>query len=93
MPAPVHTIDTPLTLKLTQRTRDSLEEKARQCGQDIAVVASDLLERVVSRPTIDEILAPILEEARKRGMNDGDIDVLLRAELEAHRRGQPSEPL
>ena len=75
-----------MMLRLSDRARAKLAEQAKQNGQDIAAVASDLIEQAVARPSVDEVLAPFRKQVAQSGMSDEELDDFLRAELEAHRR-------
>ena len=76
----------PVTLRLSDRARARLAEQAANSGQDISAVASDLIEHAVSRPSVDEVLAPFRKQVAESGMTDEELDAFFRSELEAHRR-------
>ena len=80
------TIETPITLRLSERARAKLAEQAANSGQDLSAVASDLIEQAVTRPSIAEIMAPVRKQVSDSGMSDQELDATLRSELEAHRR-------
>jgi len=80
------TTETPVTLRLSDRARAKLAEQAANSGQDISAVASDLIEHAVTRPSIDEIMAPVRKQVAESGMSDEELDAFFRSELEAHRR-------
>jgi hypothetical protein len=82
----VHTTETAITLRLSERARAKLAEKAASSGQDISAVASDLIEHAVNRPSIAEIMAPVWKQVADSGINDQELDDFLRRELDAHRR-------
>jgi predicted transcriptional regulator len=86
MAIPAHTTDTPVTLRLSDRARARLAEQAANSGRDLSAVASDLIEQVVTRPSIAEIMAPVRKQVAESGMSEDEIDNFLRGELEAHRR-------
>jgi len=86
MAAATHTTETPVTLRLSDRARAKLAEQAASTGQDISAVASDLIEHAVTRPSVDEVLAPFREQVAESGMSDEELDAFFRSELEAHRR-------
>ena len=75
-----------VTLRISEQTHAKLAEQAANSGQDISAVASDLVERAIARPTLDEIMAPVREQVAASGMSDEDLDNFLHGELEAHRR-------
>ena len=78
--------ETQVTLRLSDRARTKLAEQAAKSGQDISAVASDLIEHAVTRPSIEEIMAPVWKQVAESGMSDEELDDFLRGELEAHRR-------
>jgi hypothetical protein len=80
------TTEMPVTLRLSDRARARLAEQAANSGQDISAVASDLIEHAVSRPSVDEVLAPFRKQVAESGMTDEELDAFFRSELEAHRR-------
>jgi hypothetical protein len=80
------TTELPITLRLSSRARATLLRQARDTGKDISQLASDLIEHIVTRPSIDDIMAPVHHQTAASGMSDQEIDDFLRSELEAHRR-------
>ena len=62
------TVETTLTLRLSQRARARLDEQAASSGQDISAVASDLIEHAVTRSSMKEILEPVHQQAAASGM-------------------------
>lgn len=91
MAASVQLTETPVTLRLSERARARLAQQAANRGQDLSAVASDLIEQVVTRPSIAEIMAPVRKQVAESGMNDEQLDDFLRGELEAHRREQEAK--
>jgi pyruvate carboxylase len=91
MPTTVHTTETPVTLRLSDRARARLTEQAANSGQDISSVASDLIEHAVSRPSIAEIMAPVRKQVAESGMSNEELDNFLRGELDAHRRAKKAK--
>ena len=80
------TTETPITLRLSSAAQATLLRQARDTGKDLSQLASDLIEHIVTRPSIDEIMAPVHRQAAASGMSDQEIDDFLRSQLEAHRR-------
>ena len=80
------TIETPVTLRLSERARARLAEQAANSGQDISAIASDLIEQATARPSVDELLAPFRKQVAESGMSDGELDDFFRGEIEACRR-------
>ena len=82
----IHTTETAVTLRLSDLARAKLLEQAAKNGQDISAAASDLIERAVTQPTIDQVLAPFRKQVAESGMSDEELDAFFCGELEAHRR-------
>jgi hypothetical protein len=80
------TTDVPITLHLSDRARSKLAERAARAGQDIAAVASDLIEQAIVRGTVEELLTPFRKQVEESGMSDAELDDFLRGELEARRK-------
>lgn len=75
-----------ISIPITPQTEIKLRQRASASGQDVAAVASEILEQAVSRPTVDEVLAPFRQQVADSGMSDVEVDDFFRAELEAERR-------
>jgi hypothetical protein len=80
-----------MKLRLSRQAREKLVRRATESGQDVAVVASDLIERAVTQPTVDEVLAPFRKQVADSGMSDEELtaffeDVREKAFQERHRR-------
>jgi hypothetical protein len=86
MSATPPTTAVPLTLRLSEHARARLAERAAERGQDPEGYVSDLIERAVTRPSIDEVLAPFRKQVADSGMGDDELDGFLRDELAAARR-------
>ncbi len=78
--------ETQVTLRLSDRARARIAEQAANSGQDFSAVASDLIEHVVSLPSIEEIMAPVRKQVAESGMSDDELEAFLRGEIDAHRR-------
>jgi hypothetical protein len=82
----------PVTLRLSEQARSKLAEHAASSGQDISTVVSDLVEKAVTRPSVDEVLAPFRKQVAESGMTDQELDDFFRGELEAYRREKKAKP-
>ncbi|MBC7784667.1 MAG: hypothetical protein H7144_12585 [Burkholderiales bacterium] len=78
--------ETILTLKLSSRARARLQEQAANTGQDISAIASEMIEKVVGIPSVEEIMDPVRRQVAEHGMNDSQLSDLFRSEIESHRR-------
>lgn len=74
-----------MKLKLTKQTSEKLSQRAAASGKDVAAVASDLLEQVISQPPVDELLAPFRKQVAESGLSDEQLDDFFGGELEALR--------
>lgn len=75
-----------ISVSLSPSAEAKLRARASESGQDVATVASELLEQAVAGPTVDEVLAPFRKQVAEHGMSDAELDDFLRTEIEAHRR-------
>ena len=63
-----------------------LKERAAESGETMPAYAAKVLSETVTRPTIDEILAPFRKQVAESGMSDEALDDFFRGELDALRR-------
>ncbi len=80
-----------MKLRLSKEAGERLAQRATESGKDIAAVASELVERAVAQPTVDEVLAPFHKQVAESGMNDAELDAFFedvreKAFQERHRR-------
>ena len=59
-----------ISISLTPEAETKLRHRAARLGQDLSIVASDLLEEAVRRPSVDELLAPARKQVAESGMTD-----------------------
>jgi hypothetical protein len=90
-----------VTIDLTPDEEQRLSERAARQGQDVTAYVRRLIrEDLTSAPapgrrTIAEVLAPVHEDFRASGMDDGELDTLLRetlAEVRSERRPGTGRP-
>ena len=62
-----------LKLRLSKLAREKLVDRAAKAEEDVAAYASELIERAVTKPSIDEILAPVRADFAKSGMTEDEI--------------------
>jgi hypothetical protein len=67
-----------INISLTPEAESRLRQRAALLGKDLAIVASDLLEKVVTRPSVDELLAPARKQVAESGMSDDALDGFFR---------------
>ncbi len=80
------TTELAMRLRLTQKAKDKLTQQAVESGRPLDEVASELLEQAMSRPSVDELLAPFRKQVADSGMSDEELDDFFRAQLDAVRR-------
>jgi pyruvate carboxylase len=66
-----------LNLDISPETEAKLAVRAAAAGVDIATYASKTLERAATRPSLDEILAPLRAEFSHSGLNEDELTGLL----------------
>jgi tRNA C32,U32 (ribose-2'-O)-methylase TrmJ len=81
-----------MKLRLSKAASDKLAQRAAETGRDVAAVASDLLERAVTQPSVDEMLAGFRQQVAASGMSDAELDAFFRAEIDAYRREKKAKP-
>ena len=80
-----------LSIPITPDTEQRLKAKASAEGIDLTTYAARALERAASRPTIDEVLAPLREEVENSGVTEEQLTGLLeevKHEQRAQRQGR-----
>lgn len=82
-----------ISISLSPEAETKLRQRAAKLGQDLSIVASDLLEEAVRRPSVADLLAPARRQVAESGWSDETLDdffrdVLkeVRNEKEAHSR-------
>jgi transposase len=80
-----------MKLRLSKQASEKLVQRATETGQDLAAVASDLNERAVTQPTVDEVLAPFRKQVADSGMSEEELTAFFeeardKALQEGHRR-------
>jgi hypothetical protein len=64
----------PLSISLSSEAEIKLKKRAAAEGKDPTTYASELVERAVSTPCIDEILAPFRKQVAQSGMSDEKLE-------------------
>ena len=80
-----------MKLRLSKQAGERLAQRAMESGKDIAALASDLVERAITQPTVDEVLAPFRKQVAESGMSDAELDAFFedvreKAFQDRHRR-------
>ena len=75
-----------IKLRISQQAKEKLAQRAAESGRDVAEYTSELVEQAVTRPTLDELLAPVRSDFANSGMSEEEIMALGRDELESLRR-------
>jgi hypothetical protein len=63
-----------LRLQLSHKARQKLVRQAARSGEHLDVYASKLLERAITQPSADELLAPFRKQVADSGMSDEQLD-------------------
>jgi len=62
-----------LSVTLSRKAQAKLNKRAAAVGKDPTAYASDLLEQAVTRPTLQELLAPSQAEFTRTGKSRGQL--------------------
>ena len=80
-----------LSISLSPEAEAKLKQRAAAVGKDPTTYASELVESVVTKPTLDEVLAPFRKQVAQSGMSDQQLDEFyegLRSEAWNERQGR-----
>lgn len=80
-----------LEISLSPDAETRLKQRASAAGKDPSAYAAELIEQVVNRPSLDEILAPFRTQVDQSGMSDEQLDAFyeaLRDEAWTRRQGR-----
>jgi pyruvate/oxaloacetate carboxyltransferase len=80
-----------LTVSISAEAEAKLIAKAAAAGVDVTTFAAQTLERAASKPTLEEILAPLRSEFERSGMTEDELTQLLeqaKHEARAERRAR-----
>lgn len=68
-----------ITIELSTEQERALQRRAEVAGQDLNAFVHEPIDRgIQSRPSLDELLAPIRREFADSGMTDDDLETLVR---------------
>jgi hypothetical protein len=65
-----------LQIPLPPDTEETLRERAKANGQDVASYAARLIQESLSAPSVDELLAPFRKQVEESGITDDQLDQL-----------------
>lgn len=65
-----------LQIPLAPDTEQTLRERARANGEEVATFAARLLQEALSAPSVDELLAPFRKQVEESGITDEELDQL-----------------
>jgi hypothetical protein len=77
-----------IQIALPPDTEETLRERAKASGENIASYAARLLQEALSTPSVDELLAPFRKQVEESGITDPQLDQLgeeLRREVRQER--------
>ncbi len=81
-----------ISISLTPEAETKLRQRAARLGQDLSIVASDLLEEAVRRPSVDELLAPARRQVAESEMDNRILDDFFRDVLKEVRDDRKRSP-
>jgi hypothetical protein len=62
-----------MKLRLSRQASEKLSKRAAESGQDVASIASDLIEQAISQPSLGELLALSQAEFASTGMTESEM--------------------
>ena len=72
-----------LRISISAEAETKLKERAAAQGKDPTTYASEIVEEVVTKPSLDEVLAPLRCEFEESGMSDDQLlEQILAAQAE-----------
>lgn len=77
-----------LTVPIPSDIATKLRERAASAGKAPETYAAEVLARDVTRPSLDEILAPIREDFAQTGMSEDELLNLSQRAVDAARNGR-----
>ncbi len=81
-----------INISLTPEAESKLRQRAALLGQDMVTIASDLLEQAITRPSVDELLAPARKQVAESGMSGEQLDGFFRGVLKEVRDEKKAQP-
>ncbi len=72
-----------LRLQLSEALEKKLLDRARASGEEAEHYAHRLLERELTAPSLDEVLAPFRKQVEDSGISDDELDELVEQAREA----------
>jgi hypothetical protein len=81
-----------LTIPLSPEAQTKLNERAAAAGKDAAYYAAEIVEAAVTRPTLDEVLAPVREEFARSGITEAELTAMIEDEKHQARQARRRAP-
>ena len=72
-----------ITISVSKEIENILAEKASAQGKDIKTLVEGMITTEATRPTLDEILAPVRRDFAASGMTEDELDELIESERQA----------
>jgi hypothetical protein len=72
-----------ITIFVSKEVENILAEKASAKGKDIKTFVEGMIATEATRPTLDEILAPVRRDFAASGMTEDELDELIESERQA----------
>jgi hypothetical protein len=81
-----------VTISIPDDVAEQLERRAADVGQSVPAYASRVVADTVTRPTLDDILAPVRDDFSRSGMTEGELLDLGRSALAEVRQAKKAKP-
>ena len=84
-----------LQIPLPPDTEETLRERAKASGEEVASYAVRLLQEALSTPSVDELLAPFRKQVEESGLSDEQLNRFgeeLRNDARREQRARKADP-
>jgi hypothetical protein len=83
-----------LQIPLPPDTEQTLRERAKANGEDVAAYVARLIQQALTAPSVDELLAPFRDQVEQSGIADDELDRFgeeLRQEVRQERQARKAK--
>lgn len=63
-----------LTISVSEKAAGILLERAKADGRDVKDFVEEIIEEKALAPTLDELLAPVRQEVKEKGITEDELD-------------------
>jgi cytochrome P450 len=81
-----------LSIQISSQAEERLRRQARAAGKEIGAYVAELVEQVVARSALDELLAPLRQQFAGSGVSDEQLVEQITEAQDAYRAGRTKRP-